>query len=328
MKTDAYNTIKDALKDTPEQTICIKNHGTQEQHILHPQQFTLQPAGKGHIDIFPLYEGIELSFHRYLAASVHAHHIPQPHILEINYCRQGRIGWSMGKDTNVYLGSSDLCIHSLACCADSKMTLPLGYYEGIAITIDLQSYQTKHLPIIAETAVNLDQLYERYCGPDKKPIRFSHPWIQSVFSQMFTSPLTSSLPYFQLKCIELLFYLIEIEEQAPALSCSREQSEQIRAIHQFLIEHIDQRFTIEELAKRYLMNTSSLKTAFKAVYGMPIAAYMKEYRLQLAAQLLKESEMSINEIAEYIGYESQGKFTKAFKARMQRLPTQYRKERH
>lgn len=49
-----------------------------------------------------------------------------------------------------------------------------------------------------------------------------------------------------------------------------------------LTEHLDQRFTIDELSKRYLINTSTLKEVFKTVYGLPIASYMKEYRIRQA----------------------------------------------
>ena len=40
------------------------------------------------------------------------------------------------------------------------------------------------------------------------------------------------------------------------------------------------RVSFEELSKQYLMNTTTLKSVFKAVYGMPIASYMKEYRMK------------------------------------------------
>ena len=73
------------------------------------------------------------------------------------------------------------------------------------------------------------------------------------------------------------------------------------------------------------MNTSTLKAVFKTVYGLPIATYMKEYRIHRAMELLRERDDSIASIAEQVGYGSQGKFTKAFKDVTQLLPTEYRK---
>ena len=86
------------------------------------------------------------------------------------------------------------------------------------------------------------------------------------------------------------------------------------------------RFTIEELSRQYLINTSSLKEVFKAVYGLPIASYMKEYRIREAMRLLRETDESISSVAALVGYETQGKFTKAFRDVAQVLPSEYRKQ--
>ena len=74
--------------------------------------------------------------------------------------------------------------------------------------------------------------------------------------------------------------------------CSR-QTALIKDIHTLLTEHLDQRFTIEELSKKYLINTSSLKEIFKGVYGLPIATYMKEYRIHRGMELLRQTDDSM-----------------------------------
>ena len=59
---------------------------------------------------------------------------------------------------------------------------------------------------------------------------------------------------------------------------------------------------------------------------MPIASYVKEYRMEQARKLLRETNDSMAVIAQKVGYETQGKFTKAFKEASQVLPTEYRKQ--
>ena len=85
------------------------------------------------------------------------------------------------------------------------------------------------------------------------------------------------------------------------------------------------RVSFEELSKQYLMNTTTLKSVFKAVYGMPIASYMKEYRMKSASNMLLHEDKSISEIAAAVGYKSQSKFTSAFRDIFQILPTAYQK---
>lgn len=107
--------------------------------------------------------------------------------------------------------------------------------------------------------------------------------------------------------------------------CAR-QEKIIRAIHDRITGHLDTRYTIEELSRLYLINTASLKKVFKEVYGLPIAAYMKEYRIRKAAELLIQTDESISSVADRVGYETQGKFTSAFKDCIGLTPSSYRKK--
>ena len=124
--------------------------------------------------------------------------------------------------------------------------------------------------------------------------------------------------------------LHEMIEQVMDVACPRwrEEAEQvkiIREIHDDLAQHMDRRVTIEELAHRYLINPTTLKTVFKEVYGSSLAAHMKEHRMERAAALLRETDLSVAEIAGQVVYESQSKFTAAFKEQFGQLPKEYRR---
>lgn len=98
-----------------------------------------------------------------------------------------------------------------------------------------------------------------------------------------------------------------------------------REIHAYLIAHLDKRVTIEELSKKFLMNPTSLKAAFKAAYGTSLAAHVKAHRMQKAAELLRQTEFSGAQIAKRVGYESQSRFAAGFKEAYGMLPTEYRR---
>ena len=103
-----------------------------------------------------------------------------------------------------------------------------------------------------------------------------------------------------------------------------EQVEIIRNIHKYLLDNLSQRITIDEMACKYLINPTTLKSVFKDVYGTSIASHIKEHRMKFAARLLMETPKSIKEIAKEVGYESQSKFSKVFKEYYKVLPTEYR----
>ena len=69
------------------------------------------------------------------------------------------------------------------------------------------------------------------------------------------------------------------------------------------------------------VNTTQTKLAlldsFDSVLGLKL--------LEKAAALLRETDMSVAEIAGQVGYESQSKFTAAFKEQFGLLPTAYRR---
>ena len=87
----------------------------------------------------------------------------------------------------------------------------------------------------------------------------------------------------------------------------------IHGIHEYLLEHLADRITIEDLSKQFLMNPTTLKKVFKEVYGTSLAAYRKQHRMEKAVELLVDTDMSIAQIALAVGYESQSRFTAAFK---------------
>lgn len=128
--------------------------------------------------------------------------------------------------------------------------------------------------------------------------------------------------------------LHEIVEQVMQIACPEKtvdfqasQEQIIRHVHDELTNNLAERVTIEELSRKYLMNTTTLKRCFKQVYGETIAAHMKKHRMEEAASLLLKTQNDIAAIAQAVGYESQSRFTAAFKETYGELPTEYRRKR-
>ena len=103
-----------------------------------------------------------------------------------------------------------------------------------------------------------------------------------------------------------------------------EQIETAHKVHEYLTAHINERHTIESLSRKFLINQTTLKNVFRAVYGNSLASHIKEHRMEEAAKLLAEGKLSIAEVSSRVGYESQSKFTAAFKAAYGVLPTEYK----
>lgn len=333
MKGEYPASIESALSNLAEGQLNLRLSDPNADSILLSNHFDCRVQGKGEMRILSLFPGAELCFSRFIGSSVQFRHDPRKNVMKINHCHLGRAGWEMQEGLTVYLGPGDLSLHPMYCCANSQMRLPLGYYEGLSLSIDLSLFCAEsdcYPAILKEAGVDIRQLYQRFC-PEQRPACIpACEGLDRLFSPLYEVPAHLLVPYCKLKVMELLLYLSSAQPCASNGSdCTRAYSAQqtatIRQIHDLLVNHLQQRFTIDELSRRYLVNTSFLKAAFKAVYGQPIASYMKEYRIKQAMELLRTTDDSIASIATRVGYETQGKFTKAFKDVALQLPTEYRK---
>ena len=329
MKKEEPRSIAQKLQMIPAGTLFVERTGSTEYAgALFTEQFRGITNGKGCMEVYDVFPGIEASFHTFLATEIQFQHDAMDTVLEIYYCRSGRVGWNMRGGTAIYLGSGDITAHSMACCADSAMMFPLGYSEGLSISVDLRQLPTVCPELLQEAAVGAEKLQEHFCSGKPSAIP-ANPELEHIFAPLLSAAPSLRLPMLKLKALELLIYLNGLQPGGKELTqYFSQQTELIKEIHQYLTGHLDQRFTIEELSRQYLINTSTLKEVFKAVYGLPIATYMKEYRIKQSMKLLRETTASIADIASQVGYESQGKFTRAFKDMEQILPTEYRKIYH
>lgn len=296
-------------------------------HNLSEVQHTIIKSDKKNsMQTLALAPGIELSYYTMYEESLSLHHEPFSHVMEINYCHDGRIGWKMQNGSSVYLGPGDYSIHTMEFCADSELSLPNKYYNGLTLCIDLNLLTKQPPDLLKDTGITGEMLFKKYCQKDSFSSFAGNEETNAIFNGFFNQPSAYISSYQKLKTLELLLYLAKTEP-ATKNQLNEYQSEQvslIRQIHEQLLSNLDKRITIEELSKQYLINTTTLKNVFKAVYGTSIAAHVKEHRMEYAAKMLLETSETIAAIAGAVGYDSQSKFTSAFKSAYQVTPREYR----
>ena len=83
--------------------------------------------------------------------------------------------------------------------------------------------------------------------------------------------------------------------------------------------------TILELSKRVGINDNKLKNGFKKVFNQTVYGYLFDYKMNLARQLLLDTDKTIFEIALDCGYEYTSHFTTAFKREYGLTPKPFKK---
>lgn len=275
-----------------------------------------------------LFAGIDLYYTDIMTDSFSVHHETLAHIIQINYCQTGQVEWQAKHGGSVFLNPGDFSLHTLNVCGDSTLHFPTGQYQGLIFSVDLREVSANPPELIAGADVFGNLLREKFHLDREIAFLAGNQQTESIFADFYGQPDTLRLPYQRIKALELFLYLSRMEDvpQSCVMEYPSEQIKIVREIHNRLLRHMEQRITIEELSRQYHINPTTLKAAFKAVYGTSLATHIKEHRIERAAKMLRETNMSIAEIAAAVGYESQSRFSAAFKNKFATLPMVYRKE--
>ena len=93
---------------------------------------------------------------------------------------------------------------------------------------------------------------------------------------------------------------------------------------QLLHAELTRKWTVEELARCVATSRSSLNERFVRLLGRAPMQYLGEWRLQVAADLLRATSLSAAMVACRVGYESEEAFNRAFKRALGSPPAQWR----
>ncbi|ASA21081.1 response regulator transcription factor [Paenibacillus donghaensis] len=111
-----------------------------------------------------------------------------------------------------------------------------------------------------------------------------------------------------------------------ALSREVPLSPLVRRAKLYILEHYSEcGMTLESIAGMLQTSPVYLSRLFKHELGESFGVYLTQIRIRKAAQLLHSTEMSIYEVAERSGYETQHYFSTAFKKQTGVSPLQFRK---
>ncbi len=156
-----------------------------------------------------------------------------------------------------------------------------------------------------------------------------HPFLKGTFDQLSAEYMASG-PGSELivnKLTEIvLIELIRInfcrEAGSPFLLALNDKS--VSRALQFLHEHPERSWTIQDLAQEVGLSRAAFAKRFKALVGETVFQYLTSLRMQRARQLLRDTSLPVYEIGQRVGYESDLAFTKAFKKLSGQTPRQFR----
>ncbi|MDF3001501.1 MAG: transcriptional regulator, AraC family [Bacillota bacterium] len=283
-------------------------------------------TGEGMMTAYEIYPGINLLFNDFHIDCCMSYFRPGTEIFCIDHCREGRLEWELEDGSFLYTEAGDLQLNSRD-HHQRMFRFPLRHYHGITISFCIEEAAESLAGVLEGFDVDLRALSKKFCA-GRRPFIMRAGAVDHIFSELYCVAEPVRNIFFKIKVLELLLFLRTLE--VPENSNERpyfykSQVEKARAIMELITGEPQRYYTLEELSERFLFPITSMKRCFKGVYGSSIYAYMKAYRMNTAAVMLRRTEESITSIALKLGYDNASKFSAAFKSVIGMTPSEYRR---
>lgn len=223
-------------------------------------------------------------------------------------CENGKKALNIVKEFNPDLVISDIIMPEM--CGDQLCSI-------LKNDID-----TSHIPVMLLTALDDDKnkLKGIQTGADEYLIKpFNIGILKATISNLLTNRaiLRSKFANLDIK-----------EEEAGSLNCTSELDFAfINKLKEHVEENIsDPEFKIDVLASLMNMSRTSMYSKIKALTDLTPSDYVRNIRLNRAAQLLKESQHNVTEVAELTGFSDAKYFREVFKKHYKVSPSKYKGE--
>ncbi|MDF3001504.1 MAG: transcriptional regulator AraC family [Bacillota bacterium] len=290
--------------------------------------YRMADGSDGSMTSYEVFPGVELIYNDFHTGECFQGPRIYRDIMEINHCRQGRFECDFPDGACVYLEEGDLSVNMIG-NRTLHSTFPLEHYHGISVVIDLAQAACSLSGLLNDISIDLYDIRDRLCGCDRCFIMRSTESVEHIFFELYRVPEQIRKGYYKLKVLELLLFLSTVDSTAhmgQKQYFHRSQVAVIKGIKEYMTENLDRHITLEELSSRFDIPLTAMKRCFKGVYGTTIYSYLRTYRMQAAAVMLRRTRLNISQVAVQVGYLNSSKFASAFKAVMGACPLEYRRD--
>jgi AraC-like DNA-binding protein len=250
-------------------------------------------------------------------------------LIEMNYCISGRCEFNFLNHKVFYMGTGDF-VAALSNNECHKHNFPLGNYKGMSITTSPKNLDGFLKTIFPDTVITSNLLVNkmRQYGKYKYIILLNNSIVQNIIKEII---LTDNIFWKEkaiLKFAELVLLLINDDVEvgkAREKYFDRHLVDKVKMIKNEVTKNTEVYVKIKQISEKYDINSRIFSECFKEIYGKTYYAFIKEFRIKKAADMLKNTDKTIGNIAITVGYQNASKFSKAFLDVMGVTPIHFRK---
>ena len=134
--------------------------------------------------------------------------------------------------------------------------------------------------------------------------------------------------FYEAKVTEAIALVVDAwkrQSQKRERPLSAEDQESLQNVVSYIADHYAFDLPLERLASIACMSESKLKSCFRRQFGCSVTQYIQGRRMSQAEHLLINTDFTMGQIAQMIGYTTSSRFAELFKKSTGILPIEYRK---
>ncbi len=109
-------------------------------------------------------------------------------------------------------------------------------------------------------------------------------------------------------------------------SLSKSDIKKIHQLSEYIVDHIAQPISVSSLSESSGLSPKKLQLGFRVLYSKSVNEYVRQLKLEISRDYLRNTDLSVSEIVYAIGIKSRSYFSKIFADTYGVLPTEYRKQ--
>ena len=158
------------------------------------------------------------------------------------------------------------------------------------------------------------------------PRFYMTPSMLHIVEQVFQIPYEgkTKMMFYRSQMTALLSHYFGQLAKMSESSISQTEREKLFEAKEILSRNLETPPSLSELSRQIGLNSFKLKKNFKALFGVPVFKYLQNQRLSKAHELLRGQELSVQEVAWNVGYDSLSSFSNAFSQKYGYRPSKVR----
>ena len=205
--------------------------------------------------------------------------------------------------------------------------------EGVLVAVDARSARDSLealCALLGGLSLDTEQVRRWMASRGGCAVEGPTDWSRAAFADLDRLPHSEQARWCVWKSAELLYLLSAPEGNAPnvlpAPALDREVVRVLGKTRRYMEDHLADPLTIPALSRMAMLSATTFKDAFRRLYGLPVHAWLRQRRMERAAELLRDSSLSVLGVAQSVGYGSASQFTAAFRRQYGMTPAKYRKD--